>query len=74
MSSALYARGTMLQTGVRERAERTEQMIMTLQKQLVEVKQELAALKQEHQTLLSHLSSAGVISTPTVQPTESGSA
>ena len=74
MSSTLYARGTMLQTGVRERAERTEKAITTLQQQMDAVRQELANLKQSHETLLSQLATAGIISTPSAPPPESGSA
>jgi hypothetical protein len=51
MSSTLYARGTLLQTGVKQRAERTEQAIHDLFQQLESTRRELSILKKENEEI-----------------------
>ena len=61
MSSTLYARGTLLQTGVRQRAERTEQTIRELFQLLEETRGELATLKKGNQQTCGSASCDGPI-------------
>jgi hypothetical protein len=55
MSSTLYARGTITQTGVRQRAERTEQEIVDLRAQLQRTQEELVAARAQLATVLRHI-------------------
>jgi hypothetical protein len=69
MSSTLYGRGTLLQTGGKARAERTEQALRDLYQQLTAVRHELTDLKKSHETLKAQVVSAGIVSTsPTTAP------
>jgi hypothetical protein len=75
MSSTLYARGTLLQTGVRERAERTEQNIRELFQQLEETRRDIAGLKKENDALKQRLTHVyAVTGIPNVPLTGSGTA
>ncbi len=55
MSSTLYARGVLTQTGVRQRAERTEQEIVDLRAQLQRTQEELVATRTQLTTVLRNI-------------------
>lgn len=80
MSSTLYGRGTMLQTGVKQRTDRMDQTIRDLHQLLEVTRQELTSLKIDHETLkhrLNHVYNAtGITNAPpppaNAPPTGSG--
>ena len=52
MSSTLYARGTLTQTGVRQRTERMEQIIQDLRSEVQTMNEEIRLLKSVYEELL----------------------
>jgi hypothetical protein len=71
MSSTLYARGTLTQTGMRQRTERTEQVIVDLRAQLQRTQGELHDVKAQLATILrdiQHIYDATGVSKPSSLP------
>jgi hypothetical protein len=79
MSSTLYGRGTLLQTGVKQRTDRMDQAIRDLHQLLEVTRQELASLKIDYAALTHRMNHVYAVTgipndspTANAPPTESG--